>query len=175
MRCWRSCDKQLFSVLLPFCNADACLCQHLIVSAPQATKLSMCSKRSSQVITPGVESGSTNAGHCAHFGYAPTSLHMSSQMPANWFCKAMRCWRSCDKQLFSVLLPFCNADACLCQPLIVSAPQATKLSMCSKSSPQVITPAVESGSTNLGHCAHFGYAPTSLHMSSQMPDNLFCT
>merc|ERR1712194_747495 len=65
----------------------------------------MCSKSSSQVITPGVESGSTNLGHCAHFGYAPTSLHMSSQTPANLFCKAARRWRSCDAQLFPELLP----------------------------------------------------------------------
>merc|ERR1719284_96590 len=53
----------------------------------------MCSSNSSQVMTPGVASGGVKPGQ-VHLGYAPTSLHMSSQMPANLFCMATRCCMS---------------------------------------------------------------------------------
>merc|ERR1719410_324439 len=49
----------------------------------------MCSSNSSHVITSGVESGGVNLGH-EHFGYAPTSLHMSSQIDASLFCTTKR-------------------------------------------------------------------------------------
>merc|ERR1719478_493245 len=149
-------------VVAAVCKADACLCQPLSSPAPHSTKLSMCSNNSSHVITPGVASGATNLGHCVHFGYAPTSLHMSSQTPASLFCTCMR-------RCMSDIVDVCRADACLCQPFNWPAPHSTKLSICCKSSSQVITPGVASGATNLGHCVHFGYAPTSLHMSSHTP------
>merc|ERR550532_3501739 len=57
----------------------------------------MCSSNSSQVMTPGVASGGVKPGH-VHLGYAPTSLHMSSQMPANLFCTAARWCNSCLSQ-----------------------------------------------------------------------------
>merc|ERR1719218_400179 len=79
---------------LHFCNADACLAQALSWSWPQSTRLSMCSRSSSQVITPGVESGGTNPAHCAQLGYAPTSLHISSHIPASLLCSAARFLRS---------------------------------------------------------------------------------
>eukprot|EP00418_Pyrodinium_bahamense_P019313 CAMPEP_0179115296 /NCGR_PEP_ID=MMETSP0796-20121207/54027_1 /TAXON_ID=73915 /ORGANISM="Pyrodinium bahamense, Strain pbaha01" /LENGTH=109 /DNA_ID=CAMNT_0020813543 /DNA_START=123 /DNA_END=453 /DNA_ORIENTATION=- len=58
------------------------------MSRAHSPKLSMCSSSSSQVNTPGVESGATKFGHWLQFGYAPTSLHMSSQIPASlfWTC-----------------------------------------------------------------------------------------
>jgi len=177
--CW---VDELFWV----CNADACCLQLFNLSWPQATKLSMCVSNSSQVMTPGVESGATNLGHCAHLGKAPTSLHISSQMPASLFWNAMRCFNSSAMQAFSVTvlfcatadnsgLPTCNAEASLRHDFKLSWPQATKLSMWTSNSSQVMTPGVESGATNLGHCEHLGKAPTSLHMSSQMLANLFCT
>merc|ERR1719407_445103 len=139
----------------------------------------MCSSSSSQVITPGVASGATKPGH-VHFGYAPTSLHISSQTPASLFCTRKRCFRSSAAQAW---LPwkaftlrdtafFWSADACLVHALIESWPQYTRLSICSSSSSQVITPGVGSGATKPGH-VHFGYAPTSLHISSQTPASLF--
>merc|ERR1719157_135756 len=142
----------------------------------------MCSFSSTQVITPGVESGATKAGHWLHLGYAPTSLHMSSQTLASLFWNCMRLCMSAATHDCSVV--FCamadstgfsctRADACFFQPLIDSWPQATKLSMCSFSSTQVITPGVESGATKAGHWLHLGYAPTSLHMSSQTLASLF--
>merc|ERR1719446_1816888 len=84
-------------------NFAACECQSLIMPWPHSTKLSMCSKSSSHVMTPGVESGATKPGHCAHCGYAPTSLHMSSQIPASLFCTCERKFKSADKHPFSVL------------------------------------------------------------------------
>merc|ERR1712194_425724 len=78
----------------------------------------MCSKSSSHVITPGVESGSTNAGHCAHFGYAPTSLHMSSQMPDNLFCTCVLIFESAAMHACSVIVDFIDTAAnftCFCK------------------------------------------------------------
>merc|ERR1719327_481310 len=60
------------------------------------------------------------------------------------------------------------------QALISPCPHSDKLSMCSSSSGQVITPGVESGGTKSGH-VHLGKAPTSLHMSTQTPASLFWT
>merc|ERR1719424_2732187 len=51
---------------------------------PHSDKLSMCSRSSAQVMTPGVESGATKSGQ-VHLGKAPTSLHMSTQTPASLF------------------------------------------------------------------------------------------
>merc|ERR1719388_157033 len=79
---------------LYFCNADACFLQDLSWSWPHSTRLSMCSRSSSHVMTPGVESGGTNPSHWAQLGYAPTSLHMSSHIPASLLCNAARCLRS---------------------------------------------------------------------------------
>eukprot|EP00446_Apocalathium_sp_SHHI-4_P089571 CAMPEP_0177465800 /NCGR_PEP_ID=MMETSP0369-20130122/17614_1 /TAXON_ID=447022 ORGANISM="Scrippsiella hangoei-like, Strain SHHI-4" /NCGR_SAMPLE_ID=MMETSP0369 /ASSEMBLY_ACC=CAM_ASM_000364 /LENGTH=56 /DNA_ID=CAMNT_0018939723 /DNA_START=165 /DNA_END=333 /DNA_ORIENTATION=- len=47
----------------PVQETVAVLCQAFSSSWPQLTKLSMCSNNSSQVITPGVLSGSTKSGH----------------------------------------------------------------------------------------------------------------
>merc|ERR1719388_34538 len=88
---------------LYFCNADACFLQDLSWSWPQSTRLSMCSRSSSHVMTPGVESGGTNPSHCAQLGYAPTSLHMSSHIPASLFCTRVRILRSMATQAFSSL------------------------------------------------------------------------
>merc|ERR1719453_1751407 len=77
-----------------FCKADACFLQDFNWSWPQSTRLSMCSRSSSQVMTPGVESGGTNPSHWAQLGYAPTSLHMSSHIPASLLCSAARFLRS---------------------------------------------------------------------------------
>merc|ERR1719388_616303 len=132
----------------------------LIMSWPQYDRLSMCSSSSSQVITPGVESGATKFGQPEHFGYAPTSLHMSSQTPASLFCTWARCWASSAAHaLLSCAwdaTAFWSSEACLRQPLSRSRPQSTRLSMCSSSSSQVITPGVESGGTKLGQPEHFG-------------------
>merc|ERR1719265_356911 len=76
------------------CSAEACFLHALSWSWPQSTRLSMCSRSSSQVITPGVESGGTNPAHCAQFGYAPTSLHISSHIPASLLCRAARFFKS---------------------------------------------------------------------------------
>merc|ERR1719428_678797 len=76
------------------CSADACFLQDLSWSWPQSTRLSMCSRSSSHVMTPGVESGGTNPSHWAQLGYAPTSLHISSHIPASLLCSAARCLRS---------------------------------------------------------------------------------
>merc|ERR1719235_923458 len=83
------CDLQL---------SAACFLQALTSSSPQSAKLSMCVSNSSQVITPGVGSGGTKFGQAAHFGYAPTSLHMSSQRPASLFCTLMRIFKSAAEQ-----------------------------------------------------------------------------
>merc|ERR1719301_364661 len=72
----------------------ACFPHAFSWSWPQSAKLSMCVSSSSQVITPGVGSGGTKLGQAAHFGYAPTSLHMSSQRPASLFCTLTRFLRS---------------------------------------------------------------------------------
>merc|ERR1719408_1038294 len=165
------CSRSVPTLLSDFWSAEAVFLQSFSLPWPQATKLSMCSRSSSQVITPGVASGATNLGHCVHLGYAPTSLHMSSHTPASLFCTCIRCSRSVP----TLLSDFWRADACFFQLFSLPWPQATKLSMCSNSSSHVITPGVESGATNFGHCVHFGYAPTSLHMSSHTPASLFCT
>merc|ERR1719359_2705206 len=68
---------------------------------PHSDKLSMCSSSSGHVITPGVESGATKSGH-VHLGKAPTSLHMSTQTPANLFCKAARTLVSAARQASSL-------------------------------------------------------------------------
>merc|ERR1719253_842790 len=136
----------------------------------------MCVKSSSQVITPGVASGGTNAGHCEHFGKAPTSLHMSSQTLASLFCTCARRLRSAATHAcLSLSVWSADAPAVLVHALSSLWPQLDKLSMWVKSSSQVITPGVASGGTNAGHCEHFGYAPTSLHMSSHTLASLFCT
>merc|ERR1719188_1227554 len=70
-------------------SCDACLCQPLMLSRPQSASWSMYSSSSSQVITPGVESGWTKSGHL-QFGYAPTSLHILSHSPASMFCRNAR-------------------------------------------------------------------------------------
>merc|ERR1719310_1450455 len=80
--------------------------QLLIVSAPQSARLSMCTSSSSHVMTPGVESGGTKSGHCAHLGYAPTSLHIAVQMPASLFWNCVRCAKSSAAQPFSSAAPF---------------------------------------------------------------------
>merc|ERR1719478_1625327 len=133
------------------CKADACLCQPLSSPAPHSTKLSMCSNNSSHVITPGVASGATKFGHCVHFGYAPTSLHMSSQIPANLFCTAARCSKSAPSQevALNTTLFFCSCDARFTHFLFSSWPQSDKLNICSSNSSHVITPGVESGATKL--------------------------
>merc|ERR1719217_174553 len=119
-----------------FCSADACFLQDLSWSWPQSTRLSMCSRSSSQVITPGVESGGTNPAHCEQFGYAPTSLHISSHIPASLLCTRARFLRSSASQAFSsfsrnagdvkdfliTFLFICSADACFLQALSWSWP-----------------------------------------------------
>merc|ERR1719183_2466267 len=69
---------------------------------PHSDKLSMCSRRSGQVITPGVESGATKSGQ-VHLGNAPTSLHISTQTPASLFCSAALCCTSSCKHDFDFL------------------------------------------------------------------------
>merc|ERR1719345_350363 len=123
-------------------------------------------------MTPGVESGATKSGQ-VHLGKAPTSLHMSTQTPASLFCTCVRCFTSSVRHASSVCAP-CTKDACCDQALISPWPHSDKLSMCSSSSGQVITPGVESGATKSGH-VHLGKAPTSLHMSTHTPASLFCT
>merc|ERR1719230_2074951 len=88
-----------------FCSADACFLQDLSWSCPQSTRLSICSRSSSHVMTPGVESGGTKPSHCAQLGYAPTSLHMSSHMPASLLCNAARFLRSMAAHALSSPLP----------------------------------------------------------------------
>merc|ERR1719387_279206 len=153
-----------------FCKADACFLQDLSWSCPQSTRLSMCPRSSSQVITPGVGSGGTNPAHWEQFGYAPTSLHISSHMPASLLCIFARYLRSVAWHDFSSFFApsrnteadvgafffICSADACFAQAFSWSCPQSTRLSMCSRSSSQVITPGVGSGGTNPAHCAQFG-------------------
>merc|ERR1719261_664743 len=152
---------------LPFCSADACCLHAFSSSAPQLERLSMCSRSSSHVITPGVASGCTKLGQL-QFGYDPTFLHMSSQASASLFCSCARRFKSSVAHAcaFSVLLafstacsPFCKADACCLHAFSSSAPQLDKLSMCSRSSSHVITPGVESGCTKLGQL-QFGYDRT---------------
>merc|ERR1719389_1163099 len=82
----------------------ACFAHAFSWSWPQSARLSMCVSSSSQVITPGVGSGGTKLGQAAHFGYAPTSLHMSSQRPASLFCNWARCFKSSDAHACS----FCS-------------------------------------------------------------------
>merc|ERR1719160_2435267 len=77
-----------------FCSADACFLHALSSSWPQSTRLSMCSRSSSQVITPGVGSGGTKPAQPGQLGYEPTSLHISSQRPASLFCNCARLLRS---------------------------------------------------------------------------------
>merc|ERR1719424_890821 len=149
---------------------DACCVQALSSPWPHSDKLSMCSSSSGQVITPGVESGATKSGH-VHLGKAPTSLHMSTHTPASLFCTCARCLKSSERHASSVCAP-CTKDACCAQALSSPWPHSERLSMCSRSSGQVITPGVESGATKSGH-VHFGKAPTSLHMSTQTPASLF--
>merc|ERR1719243_122179 len=86
-----------------FCNADACFRQDLSSSLPQSTRLSICSKSSSHVMTPGVESGGMKPAQPEQFGYAPTSLHISSQRPASLFCNSARRLRSDASQACSPL------------------------------------------------------------------------
>merc|ERR1719235_1326918 len=93
------------------CSADACFLQDLSWSWPQSTRLSMCSRSSSHVITPGVESGGTNPSHCAQFGYAPTSLHMSSHIPASLLCSAARFLRSVAAHALSSPFTFTCKEA----------------------------------------------------------------
>merc|ERR1719217_1891387 len=114
-----------------FCSADACFLQDLSWSWPQSTRLSICSRSSSQVMTPGVESGGTNPSHCAQLGYAPTSLHMSSHIPASLFCTCVRILRSVATHAFSSLFTTlwrntdeaddfeatCSAEACFLHAL----------------------------------------------------------
>merc|ERR1719345_499269 len=148
----------------------ACLVQAFSSSAPQDERLSMCSRSSSQVITPGVESGGTKPAHCGHDGYAPISLHISSHMLPSLFCTCARRLRSEASHAFSSLFSptcrntgaegdfilICSADACFLQALSSSFPQPERLSMCSRSSSHVITPGVESGGTKPAHCGQLG-------------------
>merc|ERR1719145_261655 len=176
-RCAKSCAAHDSSPCFTFstpdtCSCDACLCQPLMLSRPQSARWSMYDRSSSQVITPGVESGSTKSGQ-VHCGYACTSLHMDSQMPASLFCSWTRRAKSCEAHAFSPCFTLSapvtwSCDACLCQPLMLSRPQSASWSMYDRSSSHVITPGVESGSTKPGQ-EHCGYAFTSLHMFSQMP------
>merc|ERR1719152_730310 len=95
-----------------FCRADACFLQAFSSSLPQSTRLSICSKSSSQVITPGVGSGGMKPAHPAQFGYAPTSLHISSQRPASLFCNCARRLRSVASQACCSLFlePTCSTE-----------------------------------------------------------------
>merc|ERR1719161_1664764 len=148
----------------------------LISPCPHSDKLSMCSRSSGQVITPGVASGATKSGQ-VHLGKAPTSLHISTHTPASLFCNCMRCFRSSSRQAFCFWVscaPIWSADACEVHALISPCPHSDKLSMCSRSSGQVITPGVESGATKSGQ-VHLGNAPTSLHISTHTPASLFCS
>merc|ERR1719252_358564 len=74
----------------------------LISPCPHSDKLSMCSRSSGQVITPGVASGATKSGQ-VHLGKAPTSLHMSTHTPAILFCNFMRFLRSSETHAVSFL------------------------------------------------------------------------
>merc|ERR1719382_1087837 len=153
-RAFRSCASQLFSKSMDdafIWISAAVFFQPLIVSPDQLTTPSMYSSSSSQVITPGVESGCTKSGHL-QFGYAPTSLHILSHSPASMFCRNARCFLSVLVQLWCEV---CSCEAIFFQPLIVSPDQLTRPSMYSSNSSQVITPGVESGCTKSGHL-HFG-------------------
>merc|ERR550537_283441 len=87
-----------------FCSCDACFLHAFSSSLPQSTRLSMCSRSSSHVITPGVESGGMNPAQPEQLGYALTSLHISSQRPASLFCSSARRLRSDASQACSLLL-----------------------------------------------------------------------
>merc|ERR1719379_806580 len=93
-----------------FCKADACFLHALSSSWPQSTRLSMCSRSSSQVITPGVGSGGTKPAQPGQLGYEPTSLHISSQRPASLFCNCARRLRSEASHDFSS--PFSEVPTC---------------------------------------------------------------
>merc|ERR1719217_430284 len=107
-----------------FCSADACFLQDLSWSWPQSTRLSICSRSSSQVMTPGVESGGTNPSHWAQLGYAPTSLHMSSHIPASLLCSAARFLRSMATHALSSPFASTCREACT-----VDNPNKTRRSM----------------------------------------------
>merc|ERR1719272_2608890 len=171
-RTLESSERQACSVTADFWSAEACLVQALISPCPHSDKLSMCSSNSGQVMTPGVESGATKSGH-VHLGKAPTSLHMSTQTPASLFCTCTRWARSSPMQDFSLCAAW-TKEACFVQAFNSPCPHSDKLSMCSSSSGQVMTPGVESGATKSGQ-VHLGNAPTSLHMSTQTPASLFCS
>merc|ERR1719265_124207 len=82
---------------------------------PHSERLSMWVRSSSQVMTPGVGSGGTKLGHPGHDGYEPTSLHISSHMPASLFWSCMRCCKSSATHAFSPpwdLRTCRNADVC---------------------------------------------------------------
>merc|ERR1719191_351801 len=92
-----------------FWSAEACFLHALSSSWPQSTRLSMCSRSSSQVITPGVGSGGTKPAQPGHDGYEPTSLHMSSQSPASLFCSCARRFRSeASHDFSSAFTPTCS-------------------------------------------------------------------
>merc|ERR1719160_1285062 len=92
-----------------FCSADACFLHAFSSSWPQSTRLSMCSRSSSQVITPGVGSGGMKPAQPGHDGYEPTSLHISSQRPASLFCNCARLLRSeASHDLSSAFTPTCS-------------------------------------------------------------------
>merc|ERR1719389_1361324 len=92
-----------------FCSADACFLHAFSSSWPQSTRLSMCSRSSSQVITPGVGSGGTKPAQLGHDGYEPTSLHISSQRPASLFCNCARRLRSeASHDLSAAFTPTCS-------------------------------------------------------------------
>merc|ERR1719284_1738261 len=98
--------------------------------------------------------------------YVDCSCHMRSQKGGLRRQEVRRLWRQHPSHVQRVAVDF--------HPLIMSWPQYDRLSMCSRSSSHVITPGVESGATKSGQPEHFGYAPTSLHMSSHTPASLFC-
>merc|ERR1719265_1648743 len=77
----------------------------LDLACPHSDRLSMCSRSSSQVMTPGVASGATKLGQ-VHLGKAPTSLHMSTQTPAILFWSLARCLASASTQAFSDCVPW---------------------------------------------------------------------
>merc|ERR1719301_510488 len=92
-----------------FCSADACFLHALSSSWPQSTRLSMCSRSSSQVITPGVGSGGTKPAQPGQLGYEPTSLHISSHRPASLFCNCARRFRSeASHDLSAAFTPTCS-------------------------------------------------------------------
>merc|ERR1719166_748100 len=82
------------------CGADATFFQPSIFLWAHSQRLSMYSRSSGQVTLPGVASGGTNAGQ-SHFGYAPPSLHMSSQAPASLFWNWIRFLRFSASQASS--------------------------------------------------------------------------